>query len=155
MFQTSQTILCKMMMMVKICFKRSVLSNCFLPFTSAQFVEVRLQENRFEVARHTVMFSMKVAHLNKLPRHVVRNNTVRRRAICWGAGQFSNPFWVKQCVCMQLELSPHLLIDFLLVQTLIQSKLHFITPFSTKKTRWRQQLAACYPLMSGNTKDIK
>ena len=115
MFQTSQTILCKMMMMVKICFKRSVLSNCFLPFTLAQFVEVRLQENRFEVAQHTVMFSMKMAHLNKLPRHVVRNNTVRRRAICWGAGQFSNPFWVKQCVCMQLELSPHLLIDFLLV----------------------------------------
>ena len=145
MFQTSQTILCKMMMMVKICFKRSVLSNCFLPFTLAQFVEVRLQENRFEVARHTVMFSMKVAHLNKLPRHVVRNNTVRRRAICWGAGQFSNPFWVKQCVCMQLELSPPftnwfpLSLDF----NLEQITLHY--PFFNKKDTMETTIGCLLP----------
>ena len=103
-----------MMMMVKICFKRSVLSNCFLPFTLAQFVEVRLQENRFEVAQHTVMFSMKMAHLNKLPRHVVRNKYSEQEQFARAAGQFSNPFWVKQCV-HAVELSPHLLIDFLLV----------------------------------------
>lgn len=80
-----------------------------------QFVEVRLQEeNRFEVAQHTVMFSMKMAHLNKLPRHVVRNKYSEQEQFARAAGQFSNPFWVKQCV-HAVELSPHLLIDFLLV----------------------------------------